>query len=272
MDRLLFKDKIQYILDREGWTQVDLAKNTGVHIKTIHRWMKLEKAPRGQKLIKVSQNTVYNIEWLKNDGYQGPILEKGRWAFEADEKLGNMSRREIGLIYSRLKEIKESRNFNSAQLLEAAGINIHATEDDAHFLGFPPYGLALEKIEAATGYDKSWILTGIGPKYTESKVLDEKPTKKEETELNQKELLRMLLEERARRAVVEDQLVRAEEQNVKLKQRKAELKNENEDLKNNNISELIKNIMINTKPPEGIEERRACAAQIGEIFNKCQSI
>jgi len=61
------------------------------------------------------------------------------------------------------------------------------------------------------------------------------------------------------------------EQNVKLKQRNAELKNEIKDF-NNNISELIKNIMINTKPPEGIEERRACAAQIDEIFNKCQSI
>jgi len=262
-----FPKRLQKLLSSLNWTQLRLSQATGITEQTISRWMTSGDAPSMGSLKKISKATGCNPEWISSEDYQGPILEKGRWAFEADEKLGDMSRREIGLIYSRLKEIKESRNFNSAQLLEAAGINIHATEDDPNFLGLTPRGRHLEKIGAATGYDKSWILSGIGPKYTESKVLEEKSTKKEEPELNQK-ILEMLLEERAGRAVAEDQLVRAEEQNVKLKQRNAELKNENEDLKNNNVSELIKNIMINIKPPEGVEERRACAAQINEIFNK----
>jgi len=79
MDKLHFKDKIQYILNREGWTQADLSEKTGIHIKTIHRWMKRNHAPRSQKLYKISQHTYYNAEWLKNDDYEGPILEKGRW-------------------------------------------------------------------------------------------------------------------------------------------------------------------------------------------------
>lgn len=77
-----FNEKIQYILDKERWTQVDLANKTGIHIKTINQWMKRETAPKSQKLSKISSVTVYNIEWLKNDNYDGPTLEKHRWKFE----------------------------------------------------------------------------------------------------------------------------------------------------------------------------------------------
>lgn len=165
MENRLFKNRLKYILDKNGWTQVDLSKKTGIHIKTIHRWMKLDIAPNSQKLHRVTRETGVNIKWLKNNDYEGPLLEKNRWTFETDEKLNIMTRSEIGQIYSRLREIKQARNLNTPQLLEAADINIHATEDETHFLGFPPYGLALEKIGAATDYNKDWILTGIGPKY-----------------------------------------------------------------------------------------------------------
>lgn len=37
--------------------------------------MKLEKALHSQKLAKISLNTKYNLEWLKNDNYQGPIID-----------------------------------------------------------------------------------------------------------------------------------------------------------------------------------------------------
>jgi transcriptional regulator with XRE-family HTH domain len=160
----LFSKRLEKLLATLDWTQNRLSRSTGITEQTITRW-KRGNTPSKTSLKKISNATGCNIKWLESDDYQGPILEKGRWAFEADEKLATMPNHEIAQIYSRLKEIKEARGLNTPQLLEIANIHIHSTEDDMFFLGTPPYGRALEKISNATGYEKGWILTGIGPKY-----------------------------------------------------------------------------------------------------------
>lgn len=78
--------------------------------------------------------------------------------------------RMLNAVYERLEQVMNAQGLNEDQLILKSKINTPKT-NAWYFIGDPPDPDDIDKIEAATGFSGSWIMTGKEPRFAPSKPI-----------------------------------------------------------------------------------------------------
>jgi SOS-response transcriptional repressor LexA len=161
--RSKFCDKLRVVMRSKGWNQKKLAEITGVTERTVSRWMRDGIKPGDTTLWKITHASGYNFKYLRDDGYEGPLLESARWAHEA--RTTPVSYQELSAIYSRIEEILSACGWSKEKLTAKAGLTCKIRPQSDYWIGeneSVPSPWNIEKIADTTGYSKDWIWCGKG--------------------------------------------------------------------------------------------------------------
>lgn len=149
----------------KGWQQKTVARISETTERTVSRWMRAGIKPAEKTIHKIAQASGYNFYWLRDDDYDGPQLESARWAHEAGEK--RFTHQELSGLYYRIEEILTAKGIGKGQLAASAGLTCQINPASHYWIGHDegvPSPWDIEKIAAATGYNKEWIWHGRGPR------------------------------------------------------------------------------------------------------------
>ena len=120
---LKFHERLQIVIREKKWSQKKLAEEAGLSTRTISRWMQEQTKPEWDSINQIADATGYNANWLYEDDYEGPKLDKDLWIFEAEKSEVTKSVRWLNGFYERIGELMTGLEINKAQLLMISGIN-----------------------------------------------------------------------------------------------------------------------------------------------------
>jgi transcriptional regulator with XRE-family HTH domain len=104
----------------------------------------------------------------------------------------------LNQLYERIEQIMKSLKLNKEQLILKSQISTQI-QSGWPFIGDPPDPDDIEKIANATGYSKTWILTGRGPLLSDKKTIPINDHRKPEDLPHEKIITRFKNKEWARR-------------------------------------------------------------------------